>query len=433
MDTSIFQAARLIPVTGIKGAQDQERRASSALLAVMQGVPELAYVLLKPLGAPKGVVKTYIEPEFKLQSRKVRPDGLIEISRGGKVWTALVEFKTGQNDLDLGQINDYLDVAKAESVDALITISNQVLDSTGLHPTKGIDNRRLKGTKLTHFSWMSVISECIILSEHTKVADPERAWILSELIRFLQSDASGASEFNDMGSNWVEVRDGVKTGAIRKADEAVLDVVSKFQNLSRYCAFTLAARLGVSAEVVVPKIAMTDGKKYLLSTAQDFISTKTLSSKLRIPGAAALLEIQVDMASGMTHCYFDIEAPTEGRNKSRLNWLLRQLKNIPAGSRVSFLYKRARNFEAPLDLPAISDGKLDVSFDGDKEIAVFRVELVRQSGAKRGRGQSTFIDVTMEVVENCYQGLLQPIKPWRASAPKLSEKVTDLIPEEVDA
>jgi hypothetical protein len=29
-----FQEARLIPVTGIKGAYDQERRASSALLAV---------------------------------------------------------------------------------------------------------------------------------------------------------------------------------------------------------------------------------------------------------------------------------------------------------------------------------------------------------------------------------------------------------------
>ena len=47
LDLTKFQPARLIPVTGIKGALDQERRAASALLAVMQGVPELTVELLK--------------------------------------------------------------------------------------------------------------------------------------------------------------------------------------------------------------------------------------------------------------------------------------------------------------------------------------------------------------------------------------------------
>ena len=79
-----FQKARLIPVTGIKGAQDQEMRATSALLAIMKVVPELAHVLLAETGSPKGLIETYIEPEFKLGQKRIRPDGLIVISRGKK-------------------------------------------------------------------------------------------------------------------------------------------------------------------------------------------------------------------------------------------------------------------------------------------------------------------------------------------------------------
>ena len=93
-----FQAARLIPVTGIKGSLDQERRSSSALLAVMRIVPEFAHALTKEVGAPKGAIATFIEPEFKMGQKKIRPDGLIVITRGKREWRALVEVKTGKND-----------------------------------------------------------------------------------------------------------------------------------------------------------------------------------------------------------------------------------------------------------------------------------------------------------------------------------------------
>ena len=238
-----FQEARLIPVTGIKGAIDQERRATSALLAVMRIVPEFSQALLKPLGAPVGAISTYIEPEFKLNGRKIRPDGLITVQRGTKIWTALVEVKTGKNELQLEQINSYLDICKTSGLDALITISNQVLNASGQHPTPGIDLRKLKSTKLQHFSWIKIITESIVLSEHVGVADSERDLILRELIRFLQSEASGASEFNDMGPAWTTVREAIRTSSLRKPDVDVLNTVSNFESLLRYSALTLSARL----------------------------------------------------------------------------------------------------------------------------------------------------------------------------------------------
>ena len=70
LDESGLQKARLIPVTGIKGALDQESRATSALLAVIKIVPELAFELLKDMKVPKGTIETYIEPEFKSGTKK---------------------------------------------------------------------------------------------------------------------------------------------------------------------------------------------------------------------------------------------------------------------------------------------------------------------------------------------------------------------------
>lgn len=48
--------------------------------------------------------------------------------------------------------------------------------------------------------------------EFRGVADPDQAWILGELIRYLEHPKSGAVEFTDMGPSWVPVRDAVATG-----------------------------------------------------------------------------------------------------------------------------------------------------------------------------------------------------------------------------
>ena len=99
-----WQPARLIPTSGIKGVDEQEKRATSALLRD-DGGAEFSRILLKKADAPAGQLKTYIEPEFTLEpGTKIRPDGALIVRRGGSVWKALVEVKTGTDDLRLDQI-----------------------------------------------------------------------------------------------------------------------------------------------------------------------------------------------------------------------------------------------------------------------------------------------------------------------------------------
>src|SRR3954469_1618206 len=93
-----WQPARLIPTVGIRGQEEQERRATSSLLAVMRAVPEFGHALLRELGAPKSPrIDTYTEVRFKDGAGKtVIPDGAIVCQRGKKTWTCLVEVKTGR-------------------------------------------------------------------------------------------------------------------------------------------------------------------------------------------------------------------------------------------------------------------------------------------------------------------------------------------------
>jgi hypothetical protein len=206
-----WHEARLIPTSGINGAEEQERRATSALLAVLTAVREFNRTLLSACGAPRGTVTCYIEVPFMLGERRLYPDGLIRVTRGSTTWTALVEVKTGQNKLECEQLENYLDIARDNNFDAVITISNEIPPVAGQHPTK-VDRRKLKRVALHHLSWTKVLAEAVMQKEFRGVADPDQAWILGELIRYLEHRKSGALEFEDMGESWVPVRNSIAAG-----------------------------------------------------------------------------------------------------------------------------------------------------------------------------------------------------------------------------
>jgi hypothetical protein len=66
----------------------------------MSSVREFGRALTQPFGAPAGPVQTFIEVPFRLGEKQLFPDGLIRVVRGQRQWTALVEVKTGSNELN---------------------------------------------------------------------------------------------------------------------------------------------------------------------------------------------------------------------------------------------------------------------------------------------------------------------------------------------
>jgi hypothetical protein len=123
----------------------------------------------------------------------------------------------------------------------------------GQHPTK-LDKRKLKKVALHHWSWTQVLSTAVMQKEHRGVSDPEQAWILGELIRYLEHPKSGAMELEDMGANWVAVREAVTAGTMRVSDKGAPEVVARFDALLRYASLRLGRRLGTDVVHVLNRM-----------------------------------------------------------------------------------------------------------------------------------------------------------------------------------
>src|SRR5690349_11390402 len=205
-DRGGWRYARLIPTIGSRNEKERERRATSCLLAVMYGVPEFGHALLRELGAPRSpVIETFAEVRYKNGAGKTAiPDGAIVCRRGKVTWTCLVEVKTGSDHLQADQVSGYLDLARENNVNAVLTISPQITASSSESPVS-VDKRKLRRTSLFHFSWWRILTEAVVQQRYRGVSDPDQEWVLRELIHYLSSEASGALGFEDMGEHWVSV------------------------------------------------------------------------------------------------------------------------------------------------------------------------------------------------------------------------------------
>jgi hypothetical protein len=342
-----WNAARLIPTSGINGAEEQERRATSALLAVMSSVKEYGRTLTSRFGAPAGVMETFIEVPFMVGDKKVFPDGLIRVKWGKKVWTALVEVKTGANELQREQLENYLDVAREHHFDALVTISNEISPSAGTHPTL-VDKRKLKTVAMHHLSWTEVLAAAVMQKEFRGVADPDQAWILGELIRYLEHPKSGAVEFTDMGPSWVPVRDAVVSGTLRKSDKDAAQIAGRFDALLRYGTLKLGQRLGTDVAQVLSKAELAAPPLRIATLTEMLVTEGKLAGAIRIPNTVSPLALTVDIRAAQVAGSFTVAAPGDGRPTTRINWLLRQLKDAPDSVRIEAFAARQRGGNAEL-------------------------------------------------------------------------------------
>ena len=239
-----WEPARLIPVAGIRGQEEQEKRATSSLLAVMHAVPEFGHALLAGLGPPPGRITTFAEVQLKDSDGKVSiPDGVISVARGKTTWRALVEVKTGAAALKPEQVGRYLEIARDHGFDAVLTISNQITARPTDSPVL-LDRRKVRRINLFHLSWWRIITEAVVQHRFRGVTDPDQAWLLGELIAYLDHERSGASGFQDMGPSWVKVRDGARQGTLRATDKEVRAIAQRWEQFVDYLALGLTQDLG---------------------------------------------------------------------------------------------------------------------------------------------------------------------------------------------
>lgn len=416
--TERWAPARLIPTAGIKGQEEQERRATSALLAVMRAVPEFGQAVLKPLGPPRGRMSTFTEVPFKgVDGKECRPDGAIVIERGKTRWVCLLEVKTGDGELTSEQVTRYVDVARAQGFDAVLTLSNAITSSVD-HLPYAIDGRKLRTMPVRHLSWWRVITEAVVQRRYRKVSDPDQDWILGELIAYLDHEASGASGFTDMGSQWVKARDAAHAGTLRASDPEAREVCARFEQLTDYVALGLAQDLGADVSIVRSRKATVDQR--VVDAVTRLVDSGTLSAALKIPDTVGPLEFCADLRTRRVATRTTIRAPEEGRPLTNVNWLLRQLADAPADLRIEVAFAGTRETTSELLSAAREDPSILLSpTDPKRSPRTFALELARPMGAKRGKLKGSFVGDTKAQIAAFYADVLQGLSDWQPRAPRL--------------
>ncbi len=350
------------------------------------------------------------------------PTGLIRVSYNKRVFTALVEVKTSRNRLQAEQVNGYWEAARQFGFDAVITISNEI-PVLGRHPTEGLKVRSKSRVQVHHLSWAQVLSTAVMCKVHRGVDDVEQGWILGELIRYLESDASGALSFNDMGPNWVTVRDGSRSATLRKNLPEVKEVAQLWDQLVQFAALRLGREIGADVHQAFPR-SQSDARvrsNYLIESLCD---SGRLDGTLKVPNAVGPITLGADLRARQVFASVDVAAPTDRGSRARATWLIKQLNDEVHPKLIIEAW--ARNARTPLvtTLGAVRENRELLDDSEGREILRYRLILQSEAGSARISGGKTlgFVDSVIHLLEGFYGTVVQGITPWVPKAPRLPAK-----------
>lgn len=416
------EIARLFPVLS---NSSKEGRTTSIVLACLAKIEEFGAGLLETAGQRVGkraTIEAYTEVSFKKQSQNIgdRPDGLIVLKVGSRVWRALVEAKVGSNSLDPLQIEKYRVLAKENDIQCVITISNQFATSPSVHPLEEVRKSR-SNIPVFHWSWMHVLTSADLLIRQKNVADVDQLVLLNELRRFLSHESAGVKGFDRMPKEWSDLNKLVSSGGIipAKSPEAIA-VIDAWRQETRDLSFILSRMLELDVVQKLPRSHVSDNAVRQRHELELLKSKCQLTSVLVVPDAAANLEITVDLKRRCIEVGMLLRAPEDKKStKARLNWLLRQIgEEVKDDLYVRLLWPGKSEptqfsvVDLRRDANVVNDGKDHLTSHG-----FFVFSSVRTAG--RFAQQSNFISDLEEIVASFYGSIGSNLSAWVRTAPKI--------------
>ena len=414
------EVARLFPVIAETG---KEQRASSIFLSVLSAIPQFAAALLEQLDQRIGKrtsVDTFTEVVFKTEVEKGRggrPDGLIRVTTGSRVWTCLVESKVGNNALQLDQLERYLRLARENNVDAVLTISNAFAAVPSHHPVK-VQRTLTRRTRFFHFSWSGILTEAVLLHEQNKDLDQEQAFLLREFIRFFSHGSAGVTGFTSMPKEWSAAIEKIQAGGgVNKLEGE--EIVAAWHQEVRDLSLILSRIISCRVTTKLSKLHLADQERRNIDDLKQLCEKGVLSAEFVVPNTVSPIMVAADLNARSLRLTMCVDAPKDkARNISRIKWLLRQLKDVEMGEVYVGALWASRSAKTVLPLRQIKDDPtlLEQGATGS-EIRAFEITLTSGS-ARRFSGVRTFIEELELLAPQFYEVVGQHLESWKPSPPK---------------
>lgn len=421
--------ARLIPTVA---DSHKEERVSSILLAALMVVPCFCRSMLSTIGlrvGTKAKVRCFTEVTFAETPEGMgekRPDGLIVVSTGRRTWTAIIEAKIDKNAIQEDQLKTYLALAKINGIDAVITVSNQMIAHPSHHPVK-LGTRDRKGIELFHWSWMMIKTMALLGLDQEVFDNGEQRWILREVTRYLEHDSSGVLGFTQMNPEWTQVVSNFKSNvSMRPGSDEITNTIGAWHQEVRDLCLLMSRKLAHPVDGKLSKSHRRDSMQRLKDDSKSLATTGKLSCTLKIEGAADM-EIVADLRSRTLTCSMSFKAPTDRqRHSARINWLIRQLSKTEDGTLMIQAHWPGRAEMTRATLQTLRDaGKPDPLIGPNTSLTpyAFDILMIRDLAGRFSRPK-VFIEEVEKLVPETYAKIGQYVAPFQAPAPKVTNLKT---------
>ena len=422
----VARPARLIPTVA---DSRKEERLVSILLATLPMARPFAEQFLDRCGERLGkssVLASYTEVEFPSADgvSKDRPDGLLCLTTRKARWTALLEAKIEKAEIDEEQINKYGELARRFQIDAIITLSNQLVPLPA-HVPYSVPKRISNQVNLFHMSWISILTMARLILRNKEEIDSGQAFVLEEMARYFEHSSSGVKRFDQMNSEWRPLVLGIRDGQqFKRNSPEIENTVTSWHQEERDVCLILSRRIGEQVSIRgISRKHRADPARRLRDACEALTSSNELHSSFSVPNAAGDLDVTADLQRRTISCSMKLNAPLDKQRASaRINWLRRQLRDVH-GDNI-----QVRAFWPGRALPtqaSLSEVKVDSKcLENDSRGMVpngFEVAMITDM-AGRFSGRRTFIEDLENMIPEFYDEVGQHLRPWAPPPPSIDKR-----------
>jgi hypothetical protein len=335
-----------------------------------------------------------------------------------------VEAKVGNAELTVEQLDSYLEIAKLNGVDALITVSNQFAPLPSQHPVH-LSASSLKKATVLHWSWMYVLTQAALQLGNGDIEDKEQRVILNEMVRFLSHPSAGVKSFDQMPASWTAVASAVQAGgAVSAKGNDAHEVVGAWYQETRNLSLILSRQIGEDVDLKVSRAHVADPAARLKSDTQLLATENCLRATFAVPNTAAAIEVIADFRKRSVFASMKVNAPADRKStKARVNWLIRQLqKSKPDNIHIRLFWPgRAPFTQHPL---SVLRERPETAEEDGKVVTSFEVLFARDLGARYAQRKNFIVELEQAIPE-FYEQVGQHLKAWQPQAPKVKEDHTE--------
>ena len=416
--------ARLIPTVA---DSRKEERLVSVFLATLSIVRPFAQQVLELCDTRMGKTSdllTYTEVEFlgSDESGKDRPDGLLTLSTRNVRWTALVEAKIDKIELGNEQIQRYGEIAREYGIDAVITLSNQLAPLPS-HVPYAVPKKLSNRVRFFHISWISVLTQALLLLRDAEELNAEQTFILEEMTRYFDDDSSGIRRFDQMNSEWRSLVLGIqRRQPFKRSSSEIANTVGSWHQEERDLCLILSRRIGEHVAIRLSRKHQADPELRHRDDCDSLVASQELRCAFNVPNAASDLEVTVNLERRTISCMMKLNAPSDRkRATARTNWLVRQLREVKGEDVIINAIWPGR---APLTQKSLSEIREDPKcLESGRPGATptsFEVVMVKDL-AGRFSGPRNFIEDLEDLVPEFYDRIGQNLRPWTPPPPSIDK------------